>query len=168
MPFNIEPIYHSDTQQAWKRSFMDFVDREAFTHAITLSWNCRATIDRARQDLRHFHRRVDRKLLGSRCERYPVEKRSRAFFVFEGVRTGNVHVHSVWRCPPGKLLPFCQLFPSQRGGLWNSVVPSGSYAAAFTNVAGCNEEIVGYLLKGQHKCSESAEMLWSDEFLPQR
>lgn len=152
--------------QSWKQAMIEIVESEPFTHAITLSWNRTTSLERARQDLRHFHRRVDKVLLGSRCERYPPEKRTKALFVFEGLDRDHVHVHSVWRCPMGKLLDFCHLFPRQRGGLWNKVVSSGSYDINFANINGRNEEIVGYLLKGQHENSEAAEIVWSDEFLP--
>ena len=83
------------------------------------------------RDLRNLHRRVDENLLGRHFYKLPSEARSFALFAFEGERA-QVHAHALWRVPPtrpgtNRLLRFHKLFPHERGGLWNDIVPSGSY-----------------------------------------
>lgn len=136
-----------------------------YSHALTLVWNKAASIERIRKDTGDFIRRVERHVLNTaRPERLPDEKRIKAFFVVEGVAHGHPHVHSLWRCPPGKLIAFNRLFPGERGGLWNRIVNSGTYDLDMVSLFGSNDEFAGYLLKGQHKDSDPGEMFWSDEF----
>lgn len=168
MPSNVpDLVVEVDAGAQWKRALVDLFNRDRHTHAVTLVWNRRATLERLRDDLRRFHRRVDKKLWGSRCERYPTDKRSRAVFVVEDIGH-HPHVHSLWRCPPGKLIEFNKLFPATRGGLWNELIPSGEYKMDLVTYGARNDEFVGYLLKKQHMNSDPREIIWSDEFLPDR
>lgn len=168
MPSNVPDLVTAVPEnERWKRAFVEVVQSERYTHAITLVWNRSATVERMRDDLRRFHRMVDRSIWGSRCERYPAEKRSRAVFVVEDV-DHHPHVHSLWRCPPGKLIEFNKLFPDRRGGLWNDLIRSGTYKVDLVTHHARNDEFVGYLLKRQHRNSDSGEIIWSDEFLPTR
>lgn len=152
----------------WKQAMFDLFHRQQFTHAITLVWNGKVPRARMREDLRRFHRRVDKAILGSRCEHYPKASRSRALFVIEGVEEGHSHVHSYWRFPHGKLLAFNRLFPGQRGGLWNKLIRRGTYKVAMVSPTCRNDEFTGYLLKRQHEHSDAEDIIWSDEFLPDR
>jgi hypothetical protein len=169
MPSNLPDFVTNKRHCArWKAAFFDLLYRQNYTHAISLVWNGAVPHGRIRSDLKRFHRMVDKKLLGSRCERYPREKRSRAVFMVEGVVEGHSHVHSFWRFPPGKLISFNRLFPGERGGLWNDLIPQGTYAMAMISPICRNDEFSGYLLKRQNPNSPPEEIIWSEDFLPDR
>jgi hypothetical protein len=153
----------------WKRAFFDLFARQRYTHAITLVWNGKVSRAKMRDDLKRFHLWVDKELLGSRCHLYPAEKRSHAVFVIEsGVNGDHSHCHSYWRFPPGKLIPFNKLFPGERGGLWSKLIRRGTYKVAMVSPHCRNDEFSGYLLKKQHPGSEGDDIIWSDDFLPDR
>lgn len=161
---------HTDTisQQRWKTAMMDWLDDFRFTHAITLVWNRSVGLDRARADLRDLTNRVDRRLISSTFHKVPSQYRTTALFCFEGHRHDHVHVHSLWKAPPGKWFALGKMFPRQRGGIWNDVVGSGSYDVEACSWHGGNAEITGYALKQQHRFSDPALMVWADEFHPAR
>lgn len=162
---NLEPRYFVDPHHRWRPAMIRVVQSTRWSHALTLVWNGDANIDRIRKDTGDFIRRVEKKMLKTaRPEDAPKEKRIQAFFVVEGVAHGHPHVHSLWRCPPGKLIAFNRLFPGERGGLWNRIVRSGTYDLDMVSLFASNDEFAGYLLKGQHKDSDPGEMFWSDEF----
>ncbi len=165
MPSNLEPRYFLDPHHRWKPAMIRVVQSTRWSHALTLSWNVNASLEQIRKDTGDFIRRVEKKVLRcSRPEGLAQETRIKAFFVAEGMAHGHPHVHSLWRCPPGKLLTFNRLFPGQRGGLWNRIAQKGSYDLDMVSFFGSNDEFAGYLLKGQHKDSDPGEMFWSDEF----
>lgn len=147
---------------------MDWLDDFRFTHAITLVWNRSVGLDRARADLRNLMNRVDRDLIGSTFHKVPSQYRTTAMFSFEGHRHDHVHVHSLWKAPPGKWFALGKMFPRKRGGVWNDVVGSGSYAVEACSWHGGNAEITGYAMKQQHRSSDPALMVWADEFHPVR
>lgn len=160
-----EPNYNKMiTQREWKRELADWLGGMPFTHAITLVWNRSVDLPRARAHLAKLTHDVDRKLLGSRFHKTPAEFRTNAVFMFEGQRDDHVHVHSLWQAPPKKWFEFGKMFPQNRGGIWNTVVPSGTYDAVHFSPDCNNAEIVGYVLKKQHVSSESDLMVWSSEF----
>jgi hypothetical protein len=149
----------------WKVSVVQHLLDLRFTHALTLAWNRKLTLDSAKADLARLHRRVDHELLGGRYHRKPVEVRTLAVFVFEQIKT-HIHVHSLWRIQSRQhLIPFARLFPKERGGVWNNIVPSGSYKLAI------NDDPVNsilYALKDQHPNSDAGEIVWSRDFLRQK
>lgn len=149
-------------KEAWK----DFIEERRFQMAITMSWNRSVSLERARKDIGGILRRIDRKILGSNFHRFPRNARTDAVFVFEGMGFDHVHAHSAWRAPEGRWVDLGKLFPASRGGIWNDVVDSGSYKVEAMYPDGRNDEIVGYLLKGQHPNSDAFEMVWADEFHP--
>lgn len=159
---------HPDTisQRLWKEGMKDWLDGFRFTHAITLVWNRSVGLDRARADLRNLMNRVDRKLISSTFHKVPPQYRTTALFCFEGQRHDHVHVHSLWKAPPGKWFSLGKMFPRNRGGIWNDVVGSGSYDIEACSWHGGNAEITGYALKQQHRFSDPALMVWADEFHP--
>jgi len=156
------------TQRRWKTAMMDWLDDLRFTHAITLVWNRSVGLDRARTDLRDLMNRVDRRLIGSTFHKVPSQFRTTALFCFEGHRHDHVHVHSLWKAPPGKWFALGKMFHRKRGGIWNDVVSSGSYDVEACSWHGGNAEITGYALKQQHRFSDPALMVWADEFHPSR
>lgn len=132
---------------------------------LTLSWNRPLALRRARADLRALHARVDERFYGRRFFRRRPADRTLAVFVFEKCDT-HMHVHSLWRVPDrSKLLPFHRMFTGERGGIWNDVVPSGSYALS---IIGDHGTAGGYIMKDQHMTSDDSLMVWSDEFLTSR
>lgn len=139
-----------------------------FTHALTVSWNRGAGtrfagsvgVEQARADLKSLHARVDRKLVGKQFHKL-ADQRTLAVFMLEGVGR-NLHCHSLWRLKASQVLPFARLFPDERGGIWNGLVPSGSYKLDIIDDA---RTVSGYVLKEQHMMSDDRTVLWSDEFV---
>lgn len=102
--------------------------------------------------------------------------------MFEGFGFDHVHVHCAWRAPENRWFELGKLFTDgrclerlkrpkgrclfvgKRTGIWNEIVPSGSIDLAPFNLIGSNDEITGYLLKGQHPRSDDRDILWADEF----
>jgi hypothetical protein len=156
-------VYNFDNGRL-KEAWISLFNKMAFTHAITFSWNRSVGLDRARSDLKALHRIVDRAMLGSRFNRYPTNKRTLAIFTFEGLENEHVHVHSLWKCPPNKILKFCKLFPQKTSGVWTKVVPTGSYDVELLTISGLNNESIGYMLKGQNMNSDAREIVWSEDF----
>lgn len=134
-----------------------------FTHALTLAWNQSRPHEKAVEDLKALHWRVDRKLLGRHLTKRLRMDRTLAVFVFEGIMPGgHVHVHSLWRLrSSAHILPFARLFPGHRGGIWNKVAEAGSYELAIADDWGT---FAGYALKGQHMSSDAREIVWSGSF----
>ena len=136
-----------------------------FTHVLTLAWNRDTPLEAAKRDLRRLHRRVDEHLLGRHFFKLSSEARSFALFAFEGERA-SVHTHALWRVPPtplgtNRLLRFHKLFPQERGGVWNEIVPSGSYKLRIISDFG---DAARYVLKEQHLGSDDDTLLWSTDF----
>ena len=155
----VQPPY----RERWKQAMVDYHRDLGFTHALTLSWNRNVVLSVAKKHLKLIHRRVDRKLLGCRYNEKPRDERTLAVFVFEGLKTGHIHVHSLWRVRDRQhLIPFARLFPAERGGIWNGIVRSGSYKLALVDDP---HVFAGYALKGQHPSSDAQEMIWSLDFL---
>jgi len=169
MPSNLPEQTYWDTQRQHKAAWMKFIDsRTGPALAVTVSWNERRSVDRCTADLGTFVGMADQRVLGSRFNRYPPEKRLEALFVFEGVGTTNIHAHSIWWPPRDRWFRFLKLFPRRRSGLWDWVVPKGSYDVKLLNAVGSNEEFTGYILKGQGKNSEADRMVWASQFHPTR
>lgn len=147
---------------AFKSAYAEMTWSAGFTHCLTLAWNRRTSIHNAKRSLSALHARVDERFYGRRFHRRPRLERTLAFFVFEKVET-NLHVHSLWRVPSKeKLLPFHRLFPGVRGGVWNSLVPSGTYALSIIDD---HHTACGYVMKDQHMGSDDHLVVWSDDFL---
>lgn len=125
MASNLPAYTDTISQRRWKAAMMDWLDDFRFTHAITLVWNRSVGLDRARADLRDLMNRVDRRLISSTFHKVPSQYRTTALFCFEGQRHDHVHVHSLWKAPPGKCFSLGKMFPRKRGGIWNDVVGSG-------------------------------------------
>lgn len=152
------------TQQArWKDAMLDVIARQGYTHAISLTWNRSVSLDRARADLQNLHHRVDRQLLGARFHRKPASLRTAAVFVVEKIET-NLHVHSMWRLTRTTYFKFNKLFPPGGGGVWNDVIPSGTYDLVMDNNIGADRAFSGYMLKDQHRYSDDREIIFSSEF----
>jgi hypothetical protein len=111
---------------------------------------------------------AERRVLGPRFHKKPSEQRLEALFVFEGIGSYNIHAHSLWWPPKHLWWSFLKLFPRKRSGLWDWIVPTGSYDVKLLTSAGSNEEFTGYILKQQGRNSEADTMLWASEFRPNR
>lgn len=55
------------------------------------------------------------------------------------------------------------MFPGERGGVWNDIVPPGSYTL---RIIDDYATAAGYVLKEQHMSSEDRRTVWSTEFSP--
>jgi hypothetical protein len=164
MPSNV-PV-HADTisQPRLKAATVEWLDTFRWNMAATLVWNRSVGMERARQDLKDLVARVDRKLIGSHFHKLRSDKRTQAFFVFEGLGHDHVHVHSLWKAPKDRWWELGKMFFGQRGGVWNDVVETGSYDVEACNWNGSNNEIIGYVLKQQHRFSDPRQMVWASDF----
>ncbi len=158
------PSFTGVNRETWKEEFVHFLKDQRFTHGLTVSWNANIPMSVAREHLKQLHARVDRKLLGPRFAEKPSQVRSLALFAFEKIDL-HIHCHSLWRLQSRNFLKFARLFPKDRGGVWNQIAPSGSYALAIMDDWRTFGE---YMLKEQHMNSDSFSLVWSDEFLPVR
>lgn len=151
-------------RERWKRAMVDHYRDLGFTHALTLSWNRSVSLEKAKFNLKLVHGIVDEELLGQRYNKKPKDQRTLAVFVFEGLGPGgHLHAHSLWRIKRREhLIPFARLFPKQRSGFWNRIVPSGSYDLDLIDDP---DVFSGYALKGQHPSSDDQEIIWSWDFL---
>lgn len=157
------PSFTAANGERWKRAMVEHLCGLKFDFALTLSWNRSLPLAAATSDLRLIHGMVDQRLLGPRYHRKPKDQRTLAVFAYEGLGAGgHLHAHSLWRVRREHVWPFCRLFTGNRGGAWNDIVPSGSYALAVNSDPAAS---AGYLLKGQHMGSEPYEVVWSHEFL---
>jgi len=117
------------------------------------------SVERARQDVGALLARVDRRLLGTRFHKKPDQRTTGVFF-FEHVER-NLHAHGLIRVPPARLLDFHRLFPSERGGPWNDIVPAGSYRLEIIDDL---RTTVGYVLKEQHLATDERMTVWAEDF----
>lgn len=152
-----------------KDELIRFYARQGFSHVLTLCWNTdflaaraglRGRLELARQDIRELMARVDRRLLGTRFHTKPRDQRTAGVFFFEHVDR-NLHAHGLIRVKADRLLGLHRLFPDERGGLWNHVVPAGSYRLEMIDDVATT---VGYLLKEQHIGADDRTTVWADEF----
>jgi hypothetical protein len=120
--------------------------------------------DRAHADLKNLMHRIDRQLLGSNFTKFPAAARTEAYFVFEGHRRHHCHVHALWRAPKGHENSIDNMFPGEHGGIWNDVIPSGSYAVAKLPEGQSVHEFSGYIMKTIHRFSEADLIVWASEF----
>lgn len=169
-------------QSAWKPAMMRTFDTSGYTTAITLAWNRAVGRDRLRADLSEVLKLIDREMLGPRFNDKPASARTDAVFVVEGLTTGHVHVHSLWRAPsdrwfelgklfsdwrclrPPKVRDAARVFKGAPVGAWKRVVPTGSHDIEPLNLVGSNDEVTGYILKGQHAGSDVRDIIWAAEF----
>lgn len=155
-------------RQRFKSDLIEFYAKQGFTHVLTLCWNAdvrdprtrrKVSLDTARADVRALLAGVDRRLLGTRFHK-KFDQRTRAAFFFEHADR-NLHAHGLVRVQRDRLLDFHRLFPAERGGCWNDIVPSGSYRLEMIDDV---RTTVGYLLKEQHLATDPRMTVWADEF----
>lgn len=168
MSSNLPVHAHPINQGRLKAATAKWIDSLQWHMAITIVWNRAVGMDRAREDLKDLLARVDCELVGSHYPKLRSDKRTEAVFAFEGLDCDHVHVHSLWKAPKDRWFDLGKLFHGQRGGTWNEIVQSGSYDVAACNWTGGNDEIVGYMLKQQHRFSDPHLMVWASDFHPAR
>lgn len=156
-------------RRQFKEAYARLCGRVGFTHALTLTFNRNACLEASQAALRDLHRRVDENLLGRHFYKLPNDQRTLAMFVFECI-PHSLHVHSLWRVPRGRpeanrLLRFHRMFPNEQGGVWNEIVPSGTYKLRIiTDYADASN----YVLKEQHMDSDDRTVVWSTDFASSR
>lgn len=164
-------------RERFKDELIRFYAKQGFTRVLNLFWNADAgdpraahtkqkikgrnvSIERARQDIGALLARIDGKLLHRNFHEEPKEKRTKAVFFIEHVGS-NLHAHGLIRVQRDQLLKLHRLFPSERGGPWNRLVPSGSYRLEMIDDV---VTTVGYLVKEQHLGADDRMIVWADEF----
>lgn len=160
---NIQDEVHFQVSnlKKFKAAYAEWAFKLGMNYAITLAWNRDVPLSAAKGHLRKLLAHVDAAFLGRRFHRHPTNERARAMFVFEKINS-NIHVHGLWRMPSiAKIKLLGALFPGERGGVWNEVVPSGSYC--LTRIED-HHAAVGYMMKDQHMRSDDREMVWSDQW----
>lgn len=145
----------------FRHAQVEFLAAQGYSHMVSLAWNRGVSLDRMHADLRKLHGMVDEKLLGRWFFKMEPSLRTRAVFVLEKLQT-NPHCHSFWRVPCPKMLRFNRLFSGSRGGVWEKIVPSGTYDIRLNDD---RMEAARYVLKEQHMNSDGRTVIWSDEFL---
>lgn len=145
-------------QRRWKDGMVGMVCAQGYTAALTLAWNRDLSVQSATNDLKALHALIDRAFLGCRFHKKPTGDRTKAVFVFESIGS-HIHVHSQWAVTPARMSTFFGWFPGNRAGLWNRLVPSGSYKL---DLISNRTAFANYMLKGQHMGSDPHEIVWSD------
>lgn len=146
----------------YKNALVDFIVDQKFDIYLTLNWNKLAPLGGAREQLRNLFFRIDKKILGPRFNKMKASRRTRGVFFFEHV-DANIHCHGLLSVDDGNASKFMELFPSDRGGIWNSVCASGSYWLKKSD----NSIILAkYITKEVHINSDVKKTVWLDEFHP--
>lgn len=154
---------HTSLSYQWKQGLISTVVAQGYSHALTIAWNRDIGIDRAWRNIKLLHAKTDKKLLGRNYWKFDPSERTRAIFVFEGIGY-NLHVHSFWKIEPKHLIKFNRLFSGEHGGLWNTIVSSGSYKLDMM-MPGERGRFASYMLKTQHADADAAQIFWSEDFL---
>lgn len=137
-----------------------WLERTPFTHFVTLAFNRTETIDSARNKLKHFHARLDRKILGSNW--YKKAKEERTFFLaFPEHIHSNFHYHLLTVV---KNENECR-FNNSVEDAWKSIVKSGSVNIQSFRKSYNPEGFVSYSLKEQYSSKNYQSFVISHEFL---
>ena len=137
-----------------------------FTHFLTLTFNTsdyhkpQDTLQFARNQLRDFHKRLDRRLLGSRW--YKKSKEQRTFFIaFPEKIATNMHYHLLVRINDVNEKKFNECAEK----IWKTVVPSGTFDCKILRHAPDAKGYASYVTKEQHKVMNFNHTIVSTEFL---
>jgi hypothetical protein len=157
--------YHARQRIAYRNAYAEFVEKQQFTHALHLAWNCQANIHVARNDIRDLLRVVDRSLFGRQFFKVPHTARTMAMFWFEDGKDNNLHAHSLWRLEncSDRAERFSAMFPGHDGKIWKRIVPAGTYELQKINNIGTACQ---YARKEQHLSSDYYRSVWSCDFFP--
>lgn len=124
------------------------------------------SLDRAKADMKHLHRDIDRQLLGCRFNTSPY--RSYGIFVFEGREDmATVHVHALLKIAPQNHAKFESLFAddvSPEQNLWQRIVPSGSHKLIPNDNPFASAT---YLTKHIHMNTDANRIVFSHDFISQ-
>lgn len=153
--------------QKFKQAWLEFINQHYMTSAITLVWNKNTSEAERWDDLKRLTMLVDQNFLGSRSAKKPASIRTEALFVAEGLGYHD-HVHSVWRFPNNEWFRGQRLLASNPHSLWNDVVKSGSVYIDSISPEVKADELIGYIMKGQHRNSDCSEMVWASDFHPKK
>lgn len=159
---NIEDnfLVRSRSKLHLRRSYSKWIGELGFNTALNLNFNSDVRLPTARWAVRKLFRNVDRRLLGTRFHKQPIELRTNGVFAFEHLES-NLHAHGLIKVGQARGDSFFELFPGERGEIWSAIWPSGTYEIkAAHDPAG----FAHYFLKEQGPWSESETMLWLDEF----
>jgi hypothetical protein len=100
--------------------------------ALTLTYNqpYPVTPEKIAADLRHFHAKIDRRIVGRNFHVAPLSSRSRYWGVIEG-SGGNMHIHVGWylACSPdnARTSPAAAMESLLMSGGWKTFAPRGSW-----------------------------------------
>lgn len=100
------------------RKLVISIQPTAFATAV---FNDYASLDRGRNALKHFHREVDRKLLGKHYYRATPAKRT-FFLAFPEHLNSNLHYHLPIRPPKGSLERLLEVAPK----IWKKICIKGN------------------------------------------
>lgn len=167
-------------QSRFRDERINFLVGQNYTHCGSLAFNnhffftptgaaargerTRVTYDMAREKLKGFHARVDRKLIGTRYNKASPEQRTNFVAYVEHAST-NFHFHILWHVPEERIAKFEMLFPENERSLWNELIPSGSHKFwRITNL----ERDANYCTKSQHFSADWKSEIWSVDFLPNK
>lgn len=161
-------------EQAWKSVHQNKKLRAAvrnmlmgqeFDYFLTFAFNKQNAengigVDGARQKLKAWHARLERRLLGARWAHKQLSERT--FFVgFVENLASNLHYHVLLRTPPACLVNDFQALSS---GIWSDVVPSGDLLAKPLHTPADRKGVITYVTKALWQGDLLDNFLISTEF----
>jgi hypothetical protein len=147
--------------KSYRDAYVRMFFRQNFTFGLTLNWNRRVSLERARADLSRCFRDVDRAVLGQSFNR-SREGRTEGVFAFEHVAS-NIHCHGMIKVLPRNVIKVRNMFLGERSDIWSNVVPSGTHMLKILSnpIAAAN-----YMLKDQTFSADSQTLVWLSDFWP--
>jgi hypothetical protein len=116
---------------AWR----SYLESMGATHALTLSLNAPASVEKVQGALKTFFRNLDREILGARFHKAPLNHRTH-YMAFPEHLDSNAHVHALIRVTPERHARVEYLLREDRSWLWSRVAPRGTHALRALNEVG--------------------------------
>ncbi len=160
---------YNTTNHHYKRlsqALLPWLSTHAYTHFVTLTYNQtdfykpRQTLAIARDKLKHFHAKLDDKLLGSSWYKKPREERT-FFIAFPEKIATNMHYHLLMRLHKRHE----ETFKAAASNIWKSIVRSGTFDCQAFDTAPNPEGFLSYASKEQGKALNFNNSIISTEFL---
>lgn len=149
-----------------RQALLPWLDTHAYTHFVTLTFNQNnfyrpsQALSMAKDKLKHFHAKLDDKLLGSKWYKKPIEERT-FFIAFPEKIAVNMHYHLLMRVHKHHE----ERFNEVAGDIWKSIVNSGTYDCRPLNTASNPDGYISYASKEQNKILNFDNSIISNEFL---
>jgi hypothetical protein len=148
---------------ARREQYALWLDDPAYNVAVTLNYNTPISVANAAHRIGKLFGVVDRKLLGSRFNRYATG-RVDGVLVLEHL-SSNIHAHGLLRVPPERLDRFMAMFPPDGRGAWSRVWEAGTqHVTAAHDPAGFGS----YMAKEQRSSSAPETMIFLRDFYATR